>query len=749
MSEITNNPSVPTQVVAELKFPNFITSLGIIPTSYKDSMSYYECLAWLCKFLQETVIPTVNQNGLAVEELQRLYVQLNEYVTNYFTNLDVQEEINNKLDDMVEQGTLQEIIATYLNAKAVFCFENVEAMKESVNLINGSYAQTLGYYEENDGGASLYYIDENIPETYYEELESGLYAKLIVENSTIYAEQIGCYGDNTHDDSTKLNALMNMSVEKIIAPKSYKISNSITIEGNKRNIEINEIDYSGNTFAVNVHNVTNSNIKIKKVNSDNGSGIKVYGEENNSVNFNKFIFDFIDVLGTGLKIGETGLIYNNEFSIIFIKAEEYGIEAVSLANATNFNNENHFSSGRVSGNRKSSSSLTYPEYAVKIKDCGDYKFYDFCLEEIKDGYLIDHATGFSLINPRLAELPRENGKFLKAKNLTKALIVSSLAYLSDLIDVEEMEDYSSLKLIGNIADSTVGIPYNSISFNYIKRQGEVVLIIGNRSAECVKIDNVDVYLPKYKFSPARVSNDTVIKSCLSPCNYFICSGGSIQLSTNLYNALSVNEIYVEIKAKGTVITDENDNVLVDLSNYDNGFFIIKALPTYLRYAGTESKWIYENIYENNSLNEILSFYGSKNLHESTNTTIYNDNGITITPQTDKTYVVNGTATENVYYKINEHLVLNKGTYILSGAPNIENTSLALTNNADTSITYADYGTGVEFTIENDNTEFTARLRVTTGAVTSQSSFKPMIRLAKWSDNTYVPYAKTNQELSNT
>ena len=32
------------------------------------------------------------------------------YVTNYLENLDVQEEINNKLDDMVEDGTLERII---------------------------------------------------------------------------------------------------------------------------------------------------------------------------------------------------------------------------------------------------------------------------------------------------------------------------------------------------------------------------------------------------------------------------------------------------------------------------------------------------------------------------------------------------------------------------------------------------------------------------------------------------------------
>lgn len=116
MSEqITPNPSVPTQIVKELNFPKYINNLGIIPTSYKDSMSYYECLAWLCKYLEETVIPTLNENGEAVEELQNLYVELNQYVTNYFENLNVQEEINNKMDEMVRTGVLQDTLSIYFN----------------------------------------------------------------------------------------------------------------------------------------------------------------------------------------------------------------------------------------------------------------------------------------------------------------------------------------------------------------------------------------------------------------------------------------------------------------------------------------------------------------------------------------------------------------------------------------------------------------------------------------------------------
>lgn len=142
MSEqITPNPSVPSQVVQEVKFPQFVNNLGIIPTSYKDSMSYYECLAWLCKYLEETVIPTLNQNGEAVEELQGLYIELNSYVTNYFDTLDVQEEINNKLDDMVRKGTFQLTLSRYFR-------ELEEQYNEAYQNIDSTYLARYDEFQE-------------------------------------------------------------------------------------------------------------------------------------------------------------------------------------------------------------------------------------------------------------------------------------------------------------------------------------------------------------------------------------------------------------------------------------------------------------------------------------------------------------------------------------------------------------------------------------------------------------------------
>ena len=86
------------------------------------------------------------------------FVDLKNFVDNYFDNLDVQEEINNKLDQMAEDGQLADIISQYLNSTAVFGYDTLADMKSADNLVNGSYARTLGYYTENDGGDGLYKI---------------------------------------------------------------------------------------------------------------------------------------------------------------------------------------------------------------------------------------------------------------------------------------------------------------------------------------------------------------------------------------------------------------------------------------------------------------------------------------------------------------------------------------------------------------------------------------------------------------
>lgn len=139
-------------------FKRLITTIGALPTSFIDSMSYYEMLAWLCDYLQNTVIPAVDNNAEALKELQDAFVELKEYVDEYFDNLDIQTEIDNKLDEMAESGELAELITQYLDLQGLFGYDTIADMAAAENLQEGSMARTLGKDTYNDGKGAFYKI---------------------------------------------------------------------------------------------------------------------------------------------------------------------------------------------------------------------------------------------------------------------------------------------------------------------------------------------------------------------------------------------------------------------------------------------------------------------------------------------------------------------------------------------------------------------------------------------------------------
>ena len=110
-------------------FAHFCCTIGNLPTSYMISLTYEEQLLWLCNYLEKTVIPAVNTNAEAVAELQSLYNQLKEYVDNYFDNLDVQKEINNKLNKMVETGAFEPLLQTLFNGYQ----EQIDNVEQNIN----------------------------------------------------------------------------------------------------------------------------------------------------------------------------------------------------------------------------------------------------------------------------------------------------------------------------------------------------------------------------------------------------------------------------------------------------------------------------------------------------------------------------------------------------------------------------------------------------------------------------------------
>lgn len=81
----------------------------VLPTIYDDSLSYSELLY---KVLYNMNL-LVENNNLLIEDIQKLY----DYTNDYFENLDVQTEIDNKLEQMYQSGQLDELFKKYLDPK--------------------------------------------------------------------------------------------------------------------------------------------------------------------------------------------------------------------------------------------------------------------------------------------------------------------------------------------------------------------------------------------------------------------------------------------------------------------------------------------------------------------------------------------------------------------------------------------------------------------------------------------------------
>ena len=76
-------------------FVTFVTSA--VPMVFDNSLSYYEALCALWKWLQDDVVNVINNNASVTEdyidltnEYTQKFIELKDYVDNYFDNLDVQ-----------------------------------------------------------------------------------------------------------------------------------------------------------------------------------------------------------------------------------------------------------------------------------------------------------------------------------------------------------------------------------------------------------------------------------------------------------------------------------------------------------------------------------------------------------------------------------------------------------------------------------------------------------------------------------
>lgn len=175
-------PLPPADFTPEYETPVTLTPFRffcqkVLPTVYDDSLSYYELL---CKFVGY-INDVVNNNETLQENvlnLHKAYVLLQTYVNDYFKNLDVQQEINNKLDEMSANGDFLDLFG---NTKLFV--DNSGIVKNSFN--NESFF-TNG--EQYDVG----YLSDFLSAQTESETESLYIASVNIENEGLNVYRTHC-----------------------------------------------------------------------------------------------------------------------------------------------------------------------------------------------------------------------------------------------------------------------------------------------------------------------------------------------------------------------------------------------------------------------------------------------------------------------------------------------------------------------------------------------------------------------------
>lgn len=116
---------------------------AIIPTMFDDSLSYYEALCALNRFIQTNLVEVINNNASVTQEYITLVDELKEYVEHYFDNLDVQEEINNKLDEMASDGSLGVLLQSYVQPYVNQMNNRVDSVEQDITELKYSYGAPL------------------------------------------------------------------------------------------------------------------------------------------------------------------------------------------------------------------------------------------------------------------------------------------------------------------------------------------------------------------------------------------------------------------------------------------------------------------------------------------------------------------------------------------------------------------------------------------------------------------------------
>lgn len=308
-----------------------------------DALTNYQLFCKVVEYLNKVI-------GSQNEVTQQM-----EYVLNYFNNLDVQDEINNKLDQMAESGELTDLIAGYLNLRGILAYNTVAEMKTADNLVDGSFAETYGFYAKGDMGGAKYKIREVTNADTVDEMtlialsDESLVAELMLED-TMNVRQFGAKGDGETDDTAKIQKALD-TVKNVHVPDGTYMVNAITTVAlnSKNHLSLSEnatikaIANSASTYYVlSISNVSDVIVEGGTISGDKTTHTGETGEWGHCIRIvngasNIVIRDvkLIDAWGDGIYVNNATDVRTE--NVIVDNARRNGYSIIS---ATNFHSLN-------------------------------------------------------------------------------------------------------------------------------------------------------------------------------------------------------------------------------------------------------------------------------------------------------------------------------------------------------------------------------------------------------------------------
>lgn len=236
--------------------------------------------------------------------------------------------------------------------KKPYYYDTVADMKADTKLKVGDMAVTLGYYSANDGGTAKYKIRQITNQDTEDDIfiialaDENLVAELLYDE--INTKQIGCYVDNDHDDTTKINYVLtkfktNNGGTLIFNDGTYKVT-QIEVDGYNGNV-VNNITLKSQTkYGAKLYSTGNNIILIK----NHGEGIVIdglflYGDStntgiNSNCNVANSIFKNIKIENVydGININYPHWLLT--FTDIVIKPSHNGLYLKSEGTSSSLNN---------------------------------------------------------------------------------------------------------------------------------------------------------------------------------------------------------------------------------------------------------------------------------------------------------------------------------------------------------------------------------------------------------------------------